>query len=224
MAFGNFPKLKGPPPIIWAFLMLGWSQGILFLDLGATGFLGINLLNVSLILLTIALGQKVVPRFEQNFILISCLFLILGLYGFYRGFDKAEVYILQIGEVFPALVLLFSLRLYRTHYAVKKALEIAGGLIPEEKIGFADQARTTYKKYPGALHAAAEIYKEVAEEGLARYDRVLPIHIVAMQKYGHMLIYDEARGRSGEGEWYAKRAHELSLALLRDSDIPPTIH
>lgn len=224
MAFHRFPKMKGPPSFGLALAMLGVSLGVLTFFPGDTLFLGLNFLNIALILFTVILGKPYVPRFEQNLILVATLGITLGLYGIFRGFGQIETYFLQIFEFFPALVFFYSLKLYRSHFGYKKALAMAQGLILEEKIEFADNARTTFKKYPGALAAAAKIYKAVAEEGLYEANEVLPIHIVAMQKYGQMVIFNEARGNQGEGEWFSKKANELSKTLLKNSNIPPTVH
>lgn len=224
MAFHRFPKMKGPPSFGLAMAMLGVSLGVLYFFPGDTLFLGLNFLNIALILFTVILGKPWVPRFEQNFILVTTLVITLGLYGIFRGFGKIETWFLQIFEFFPAIVFFYSMKLYRSHFAYKKALAMARGLILEEKIEFADNARTEFKKYPGALAAAAKIYKTVAEQGLYEAQEVLPIHIIAMQKYGQMIIFNEARGNQGEGEWFSKKANELSKALLKKSDIPPTVH
>lgn len=224
MAFHRFPKMKGPPPLVPALGMLGVSLGVLFAFPGDTLFLGLNFLNITLILITVILGKPYVPRFEQNFILVTTLILTLGLYGIFRGFGKIDHYFLQIFEFFPATVFFYSIKLYRGHFAYKKALAMTQKLILEERVEFADNARTEFKKYPGALAAAAKIYKTVAEEGLYEAPEVLPIHIIAMQKYGQMVIFNEASGNQGEGEWFAKKANELSKALLKKSDIPPTVH
>jgi len=208
MSFRDFPRIKGPPPMVWAGLMLGVSLGGLVYFPGPEVFLGLNFLNIALILVVVILGQRLIPRSDQNFILLAGLFVVLGLYGFYRGFDKAAIYLVEIFQVFPALVFYFALRLYRIHYGIKKAADFANTLIPEERLHYADLIRSKFKKHPGALEAAARIYKEVADQVLEGYQDVLPFHIVAMQKYGNMLLYDEARGRPGEAEWYAKKAHE----------------
>lgn len=224
MAFHRFPKMKGPTPFVVATGMLGVSLLVLFLFPGDTVFLGLNFLNIALILATVILGKPYVPRFEQNLTLVATLFITLALYGIFRGYGKIEAYFLQIFEFFPALVLFYSLKLYRGHYAYKKAIALIQDLILEEQIEFADTARTEFKKFPGALEAAAKIYKDIAEEGLLRAPAVNPVHILAMQKYGQMLIFNEARGHSGEGEWYSKKADELSKKLLKHSEIPPTVH
>ncbi len=224
MAFHRFPKMKGPPAFVPALGMLGVSLLVLFLFPGNTIFLGLNFLNVALILFTVILGKPYVPRFEQNLILVTTLLITLGLYGIFRGFGKIEPYFLQIFEFFPATVFFYALKLYRAHFAFGKAIAMTKGFILEEKIEFADTARTKFKKYPGALEAAAKIYKTVAEEGLYEAREVLPIPIVAMQKYGQMVIFNEAHGAQGEGEFFSKKANELSKALLKKSNIPPTVH
>jgi len=224
MAFLKFPKPKGPPPLLLATAMVVGSLAALVYKHDDIIFLGLNALNVILILAVIVLGKPFVPRPQQSLGLVSTLLLTLALYGFFRGFQNIPPYVLQIFEFFPGLLFYYAYRTLQVFHTFRTALDYANGLVPDDQLDFAEAARTDYKKTPGALLTAATIYKTIAEDGLLRAPAVKPYHIIAMQRLGQMMIFNEAQGVSGEGEWYAKKANELSKKLLKYSDTPPTVH
>ena len=224
MGLRPFPKVFGPPPFVWGLAMLVWSAGALAAFPLELTFLAVNAFNLTLVLFLIARGEAFLPRFERNLLLATVVILVMALYGLYQGFDKTGIFMLHLFQVIPAVIFYAARRIYAFRYAWRAAIEYAATLGDEDQLLYADYCRTTYRRRLAALQVAADIYKAIAEEGLIQGMILKPIHIAAMQKYAHMLLYGEAKGLMGEGEWYARKAHELSLSLLEESKIPATVH
>ena len=226
MGLKEFPKLPGPPPVAWGLTVLVFSVAVLSYFPTAGIFLGLNLINIALILFLIVRGNPWTTREDRVFLLSSVLVILLALYGTYRGFGKLDINYAQVFFLFPAIAVYFARRFYAFRYAWRLAVDYSDTLGPEGAVEFAELCRTRYRKYLAALSVGAEVYKTVAEEALKKDAEIKPIHIVAMQKYAHMLLYGEAKGLMGEGEWFAKKAHQLSMQMLNREEVEAeaTIH
>lgn len=214
MALKEFPKLPGPTPFIWWLAVFVVSAGIFTAFPTAGIYLGLNLINIFLLLFIVVRGQPWTTKVDRGFLLSSALVILLALYGTYRGFGRLDILYSQLFFLLPASAIYFAVRFHAYHYAWLLAMDHASTLGPEAKMDFAETCRTKYRKKLAALPAAAEIYKTVAKEALEKGADIKPYHIKAMQKYAHMLLYGEAKGLMNEGEWFAKKAQQFSIQML----------
>lgn len=224
MMLKDFPKLSGPPPIIWGLGMLVASGLLLYFYPFQELFLAITIADVAMILVVVVRAGPWLTRHDRNFLLTTTLVILLALYGVFRGFDKLDFVYAYVFLAMPAMVYYYARRIYAIRYAWALAIDYSETLSLEGSMDFAEQCRRKYRKDFAALMVSAEVYKTIAEDGLRRGAEVKAIHIVAMQKYAHMLLYGEAKGLMGEGEWFAKKAHELSKKLLAQPSEEATLH
>ena len=224
MILKDFPKLAGPAPWGWGLGMMAASSTIFYLFPNGEVFLGLNILSVGLILTTVIKAEPWLQPADRNFLLVSALVIIVALFGLFRGFDKLGIEYAYLCFLFPAVIFYYARRIYAIRYAWATAMDYAKTLGLEAMMDFAGKCRSDYGNELGALMIAAEFYRTVAEDALKRGAEVRPIHILAMQNYAHMLLYGEAKGVMGEGEWFAKKAHELSKDLLSAPGEEATVH
>jgi len=226
MPLHEFPKLPGPPPALWGAAVFVVSVGIFTAYPTAGVFLGLNLAGLFLIFYQVFRGRPWTTKHERGFLLSSALVIMLALYGSYRTFGKLDLIFYQNFFLLPAIALYFSRRFFAYHYARLLALDYASTLGPEGKMDFAEMCRTKYRRKIAALPIAAELYKMVGEEAMEKGTEIKPYHIIAMQKYAHMLLYGEAKGLINEGEWFARKAHQLSVQLLirEEAEAQATMH
>ncbi|TDI62202.1 MAG: hypothetical protein E2O91_02260 [Alphaproteobacteria bacterium] len=224
MILKDFPKLSGPPPWLWGLGMLSVSALLLFLLPTGEMFLGLNILSVGLILGVVIKAGPWLQTVDRNFLLVSALVILVTLFGLYRGFDKLDNDYAFLTLLFPAVIFYYARRIYAIRYSWATAIDYAATLGLEGAMEFAGKCRSEYGKELAALMIAAEVYRTVAEDCLKRGAEVRPVHILAMQNYAHMLLYGEAKGVMGEGEWFAKKAHELSKKLLAGPVGEATMH
>jgi len=189
-------------------------------------FLSLNLASLLLIFIQVFRGRPWTTKHERSFLLSSALVIMLALYGSYRTFGKLDLIFYQNFFLLPAISLYFTQRFFVFHYNWLLALDYASSLGPEGKLDFADMCRTKYRKQIAALPVAAELYKMVGKEAMEKGTEIKPYHIIAMQKYAHMLLYGEAKGLINEGEWFARKAHQFSVQLLirEEAEAEATMH
>ena len=220
----TFPKLPGPHPVVWGLGMLAVLMTGIFMWPQREVFLALNLAACGAVLAVIIRGHGVLQKGDTSFLLASNLFLILALYGLYRSFGQIDAWMIYGYSALPALLFFLGLKVYAFRYAWQQAIAIADTLEIDNMFDFAEQCRTKFRGEIAALAVAAEVFRTVAEDALKRGSRLRPVHIIAMHKYSHMLLYGEAKGNMGEGEWFAKKADELSKLLLKAEKGPGTIH
>jgi len=187
-------------------------------------FLGLNIVSVGLILFTVVKARPWLQPVDRNFLLVSSLVILIALFGLYRGFAKLGIEYAYLSLLFPAVIFYYARRIYAIRYAWATAIDYANTLNLEAMMDFAGKCRGEYRSELAALMVGAEVYRSVAEDALKRGSDVKPVHILAMQNYAHMLLYGEAKGMMGEGEWFAKKAHDLSKKMLGGPAGEATMH
>lgn len=220
----RFPKLKGPSPLATGLAAVVASNLALLAAPGALSFLAINAVVLVAALVQVGQGMAVLKRSDSNLLLASVVVTLIALYGAFRTFSGLGAPFAHAFTLVPAGLLYLARRLTAFRFAVREALLYADRLGPEARLEFASACRTAFRKELGALPAAAVIFREIAEHGLEPGAFVTPLHIKAMQNYAHMLLYGEARGVRGEGEWYARKAKQMARKMLRGPGKRQTIH
>lgn len=220
----HFPKLRGPSPLATGLAALVAANLALLALPGAVTFLAVNAVVLTAALVQVGHGVGVLKRDDSNLLLASVVVALIALYGAFRAFSGLGMVFAHAFTLVPAGLLYLARRLVAFRFAVREALLYADRLGAEARLEFASACRTAFRKELGALTAAAVVFREIAEDALEPGAFVTPVHIKAMQNYAHMLLYGEAKGVRGEGEWYARKAKQLAKAMLRGPGKRQTVH
>jgi len=224
MGLGDFPALRNGGPAAWA---LGFfAPGALALFLWPTGW--VLLSGAALILLAVianvVAGRAWLKKSDTSFVLGAVVLMLIALYGAFHEFGRYEAWV-DFAFLAAAGGLLYAARrLWAFRFARAAALAFAAGLTTDQRLEFADACRTFHRRKIAALSVAGDIFREIAEEALRPNAFVRPAHVRAAQNYSHMLLFGEAKGTKGEGEWFAKQAQKLGRKVLEAQGPRRTLH
>ena len=221
---GDFPKLPGGGPMPWGSAALAAGGLALILLPSGWTLLGVNAFILSAVLWTVVAGRPWLKKSDSSIVLGAVVVMLIALYGGFHEFGRYGPWV-NFALVGAAAGLLYAARrLWAFRFARKSALAFAATLATDQRLEFADACRTFHRRRIGALSVAADIFRDVAEEALRPNAFIRPAHVRAVQNYSHMLLFGEAKGTRGEGEWFAKQAQKLGRKLLESQEPDRTLH